>query len=105
MYIVVMDFIVGHGIGAAQLSCDNVNALREALRILHDNDLVYGDLRGPNVICSLILTGRAEQGKRPYPPDINMDPAIGWHPDVCRGGLIHREHDVFMLDRLERGAG
>lgn len=93
-----------------RLSGGDVDALREALRILHDNDLVFEDLRSPNIILppegkpmfvDFDWAGRA--GEVTYPPDINMDLAIGWHPDVCRGGLIRREHDVFMLDRLERG--
>ena len=110
MYVVVMDFISGRQIGNTQHSSEAVDALREGLRILHDNDLVFGDLRSPNIVLpaegkpmfiDFDWAGRA--GEVTYPPDINIDPSIGWHPDVCRGGLIHREHDVFMLDRLEQG--
>jgi hypothetical protein len=112
MYVVVMDFIVGHRVGETVLSRDEADALRKALKILHDNNLVYGDLRSPNVILprekgrdskhpvliDFDWSGRA--GKATYPPDINMKSEIRWHPDVCPGGLILRDHDVFMLDQL-----
>jgi len=36
-----------------------------------------------------------------YPAEIDME--IGWHAEVCPGGPIRREHDEFMLQRLENG--
>ncbi len=80
-------FIPGRQLGGTQLSGEDVVALREALRILHDNDLVYGDFRSPNIILPaegkpMVIdfdwSGRA--GEVTYPPDINLDPSIGLAP-------------------------
>ncbi|KAF8952948.1 hypothetical protein BDZ97DRAFT_1680391, partial [Flammula alnicola] len=93
MYVVVVDFIAGCQISETQLSCNEVDARRETLQTLHNNDLVYGNLRSPNVILppdgkpTMLVdfdwSGRAREAT--YLPDINMPPSIGWHPDVCRG--------------------
>ena len=102
-YMIVMDFVDGEDWSN---SLSIFSQIRRALNLLHSNNLVHGDLRRPNI---LVKGGKAmvidfdwcsseEDGR--YPGHLNMDPAIGWHPDVKPGSLMKKEHDVFMLAKL-----
>jgi serine/threonine protein kinase len=113
MFVVVMDFIEGQCVDDETiLSEDVLEALRDTISALHHENLVYGDLRAPNVILSddgqggkrailLDFDWAGEEGTALYPADINME--LTWHENVQPGRLICREHDLFMLDQL--GAG
>jgi serine/threonine protein kinase len=78
--------------------------LWEALCVIHDKDLVHGDVRGPNIFVSkngdvkLIdfdHCGTHERDKYPWPWDHTNRPA-----DAIEGGLMRKEHDVFLFDRI-----
>jgi hypothetical protein len=113
LFVVVMDFVDGRTLHAkSTVSQKIVGQLRQTLAALHRQNHVYGDLRGPNVVVSVDKNGDeiaklldfdwgGEEGVVLYPADINTE--IGWHSEVCPGGLIHREHDEFMLQCLENG--
>jgi len=108
MFVVVMDFIEGESLGEdSALSEELVRELREVLGALHGHNLVYGDLRPPNVIISdhgpmlVDFDWAGEEGTARYPADINM--GVLWHRDVKPCGLIHRDHDIHMLDCWKRG--
>lgn len=78
----------------------------EALGTLHENGLVFGDLRSPNILVTnqhhvqLInfeWCGKVGEGR--YPADINLVD-IGWPSGVVPGGFMQFEHDSEMLRRL-----
>ena len=71
----------------------------EALETLRKNDLVFGDLRSPNILLTdqhhvqLVgydWCGKAGEGK--YPADINTVD-IKWPTGVVPGGFLQFEHD------------
>jgi RIO-like serine/threonine protein kinase len=76
-----------------------------AIEILHLSELVFGDLRSPNVMITkanevkLIDFNRAgEEGQARYPSLISSD--IKWAAGVKALGVIKKDHDMEMLDRL-----
>ena len=82
--------------------------IQEAVKILHDEGIVFADLRLPNIMIT-----RNEQamlvdfdwcgvhGVDTYPVTLNdnieSSNSISWHPDVKRGGTMVKEHDLFRL--------
>ncbi|KAI0628162.1 hypothetical protein C8Q77DRAFT_475091 [Trametes polyzona] len=107
MYVIVMDHLKDRQDAADRtMTATEHAALGNAVKLLHDQDLVFGDLRGPNVLLSddgpvlIDFEWCGEEGVVCYPEDINMEDAIGWHPDVFPGGKIKKEHDLHMLDVL-----
>lgn len=85
--------------------------IKAALELLHAHGLVFGDLRESNFTCTpegvklLDFDWCGEEGKALYPPTINLNRGgeldINWHPQVNRGTLIKKEHDLYMLDVLQ----
>lgn len=80
--------------------------VQAAIDSLHEMDLVFGDLRRPNIV---VLNKRAKivdfdwcgrDGEDRYPPNLNNSGEINWHPDVGRGSVMRKEHNHFMLDGL-----
>ena len=78
----------------------------DALGTLRKNDLVFGDLRSPNILITgqhhvqlvdFNWCGKAGEGK--YPADINTVD-IEWPNGVVPGGFLQFEHDKKMLWRL-----
>lgn len=85
------------------------NKVEQAVTVLHENDFVFGDLRLPNIMVSekqvhlIDFDWCANSGEGRYPVGLNdVDREIGWHPDVKRGGVMCKEHDLFMLEKLRR---
>jgi len=75
--------------------------LRSTVSTLHNANLVYGDLRGPNIIVSegtggkramLLDIDQGSDGDVFYPADINMQ--LSWHGQVliccehCHTGIL-----------------
>lgn len=109
LYIVVMDYVNSCEDETIREYPGAVVALRQAVRLLHRNDLVFGDLREPNVL----VTGKDEgmmlvdfdwcgrEGEARYPCGINLDvDSIPWHEDVRRGGEIKKDHDKWLFKIL-----
>jgi len=107
--LVVMEFVDGitaHDAYGNPTTLPDVifNQVKKAITVLHDNGLVLGDLRPPNIMVSeerahLVDFDRCAVGM--YPASLNdVDQDIGWHPDVERGGVMYKEHDLFMLEKL-----
>ena len=76
-----------------------------ALNLLHEKDLVFGDLREPNVLYLPEGEGRAllvdfdgvgRDGKDRYSACINPEAKLG----VARGQIMEKEHDRRNLERL-----
>ncbi|KEP52305.1 kinase domain protein [Rhizoctonia solani 123E] len=82
-----------------------------ALDLLHANNLVFGDLRPPNVLVvqgnNGLLRGRlvdfewcGVEGEARYPAGMNQSKEIGWAPGAVKGSRLFKEHDRHMLDKL-----
>ena len=78
-----------------------------ALKVLHENDLVFGDLRSPNILVTaqhdvqlVDFDWCGTVGKGEYPADINLID-IEWPKGVVPGGPLQFIHDEEMLRRLE----
>lgn len=71
----------------------------KAIKLLHDAGFVHGDLRDPNILCSIVCDhvwlidfDWARQIRAGYyPADLNAE--IQWPAGVVTGGLIEKEHD------------
>ena len=89
------------------LTVKQYNRVEKAIKILHEKDMVFGDLRLPNILVggdSAMLIdfdwcGKA--GQDHYPPEMNHDESIGWHPDVGPGCRMYPDHDIHMLKKLK----
>ena len=77
--------------------------LKEALRVIHDRDLVHGDVRCPNILVSeddikfIDFDHCGTEGVMRYPQE--------WDHTQCRedakeGDLMRRFHDDWMLERI-----
>ncbi|OCH87550.1 hypothetical protein OBBRIDRAFT_796088 [Obba rivulosa] len=122
--VVVMDYLPGQCLAETPTRLPRVLAdVRRAVDALHAQDLVFGDLRPPNIIlCKRAKEGEArvsdevaeeweqgamlvdfdwcdKHGEGRYPPSLNTYD-IMWHPDVKQGGIMCKEHDEFMFKKL-----
>lgn len=112
--MIVMDYV--NGIPFDQftawtlLSPRFIESVRNAIRILHNANLVFGDLRRSNVMVLRDTSGTAVKaqlvdfdwcGKHldaRYPPRMNR--SLEWAPGMKPGGLMDRVHDEDMMDKL-----
>jgi len=104
MFVVIMDYVeidpVQHG-----LPDKWKEGLKEGLNVLHESNLVFGDLRLPNLLMHeggikfIDFDWCGEEGVARYPGDLICD--HGWHPDVKRDGLMKKEHDIHMFKALQ----
>jgi serine/threonine protein kinase len=108
LFVVVMEFIKGTlRDSPAAYDRNKIEDLESAVRSLHDQNVVFGDLRAPNVVVgeggALLLVDFDWSGELNvvrYPPSLNPDPKL-WAPGVTRGALIKTEHDIWMMDKLK----
>ncbi|KAK7438248.1 hypothetical protein VKT23_018179 [Stygiomarasmius scandens] len=109
MFVVVMDWVTGQPF-SMQNDAAVIPFLRMAVKKLHEDGRVFGDLRESNVLVeqsentvsfSLVdFDWRGGENSARYPRFINLDSAIGWPPDVRPGGLITKAHDAHMFKKL-----
>lgn len=113
--VVVMDVVDGEHLASAKKERVPEQALRDiqdALATLHAEDLVFGDLRPPNVMLRrngvdgewvnamlVDFDWAGKVGERRYPASLNHK--LGWAEGVEAGGLIMKEHDDAMFRRLQ----
>jgi len=107
--LVVMEFVNGEtAFDAYGYSLPDAlfKQVEDAISVLHVNGLVFGDLRPLNI---MIVDERAllvdydwcgNDGEGRYPATLNDVESVGWHPDVKRGAVMRKEHDVFLLKKL-----
>ncbi|KLO09377.1 hypothetical protein SCHPADRAFT_893134 [Schizopora paradoxa] len=107
MWIIVMEYISD----AEQESEDeplnpkHKENLQKAVKLLHEKDFVFGDLRHPNILfrgSEVFLVdfdwcGLA--GKVRYPVNIRMT-GTGWHEDVGPYKFMTKAHDEYRLAEL-----
>ncbi|KAF8316926.1 uncharacterized protein EI90DRAFT_2944096, partial [Cantharellus anzutake] len=74
--------------------------------VLHQKDIVFGDLRQPNIMISkdhamLVDSDWAgKHGEACYLTTLNNLGDVVWPPGVVCGGIMQMEHDDFMLEQL-----
>ncbi|KDN34017.1 hypothetical protein RSAG8_12900, partial [Rhizoctonia solani AG-8 WAC10335] len=114
--MIVMDFVQGVDLQdwsiSSPLSQSAFNDIDTAVKHLHSQNFVFGDLRKPNVMilqdsigkatgramlidfdwCGIHLEGR-------YPSKMNT--TLGWHEDVGPGAVMDKQHDLHMLQMLQ----
>ena len=105
--VVVMEWLRGYETLLAmsedhRVTHEVVDAVDEAVRKMHNEGFVHGDLRLPNVmvgpnnsikIIDFDWAGRI--GEVTYPPLMNSE--IRWHPDAKFGAGILPAHDIHLL--------
>jgi RIO-like serine/threonine protein kinase len=104
--MVVMDFVDGETVTKPEtLPSTFPQQVRNILTLLHENDYVFGDLRGPNVMITkndnvmfIDFDMVGKHGESTYP--IMMSPWIQWADGVVGLGVMMKEHDLEMLTRL-----
>ena len=112
MYMVVMEYIPkskGQSLFVAPQPQSALESIRKdiekALNLLHGDDLVFGDLREPNVLYLPDGEGRAllvdfdgvgRDGKDEYSACLNPEAKLG----VARGQIMKKEHDRRNLEEL-----
>jgi len=103
-YMVVMDFV--DGTSPDVLTGAQFAEVKEAVVLLQSKNLVFGDLRLPNILLKdgkvMIIDfdwcGKA--GDARYPAELNLDRELGWPPGVQPGSIMQKELDLFMLENL-----
>ncbi|KAK7030943.1 hypothetical protein VNI00_013890 [Paramarasmius palmivorus] len=83
--------------------------VERAITLLHDHDIVFGDLRLPNIIVQDDNSGvlidfdwAAKAGEGRYPASILVGSfEHGWASGVERYGLMEKVHDLHMLRKLK----
>ena len=82
----------------------HVDSLREAVQALHDQKLVFGDLREPNILITkdglklVDFDWSGKEGTVRYPADIAR--RVEWPKGVKGGTEIKAEHDKVWFKRL-----
>ncbi|QRV96255.1 Tyrosine kinase [Ceratobasidium sp. AG-Ba] len=84
--------------------------VQTALETLHSKNWVFGDLRSPNVLIIgqedstrgmlVDFDWCGQDGLDHYPATMNDDQTIDWPDGAERGGLMKKEHDLDMFNKL-----
>jgi serine/threonine protein kinase len=116
LIMVVMEYIDGQSAhqryGNQLLPQLIFNQVEDAIGILHARNLVFGDLRHPNVMITkddrVLLVDFDWCGvheEHTYSFTLNDAPntpnSIDWHPGVERGGKMMKEHDNYRLKSMK----
>ncbi|KIO25688.1 hypothetical protein M407DRAFT_75345 [Tulasnella calospora MUT 4182] len=114
--VVVMNFVEGLNLDKAKqwvVPSQTLKDVEEALRVLHETKLVFGDLRRPNIVlCKRDAPGGGtEQGgklvdfdwagkhdEQRYP--LSLSPDNEWAEGMKGGGIMKKEHDIAMFNLL-----
>ncbi|EJD00501.1 uncharacterized protein FOMMEDRAFT_159220 [Fomitiporia mediterranea MF3/22] len=110
MYMVIMDYVEGTSLYFTQEELRDrekiYNDVERAVKLLHEQDLVFGDLRVQNIVSrpdggAMLIdfdwVGKHKESR--YPASWNTN--IVWAPGVERRALMDKAHDSFMLERLK----
>jgi Lipopolysaccharide kinase (Kdo/WaaP) family len=114
MTMVIMDFVkcrdAHHHFLGEDLPDYLVKEVTAAVKLLHDVDLVFGDLRRPNILIQQKDNKLSMQlidfewvgiaGQARYPPYLNDSGQIVWATGVCPYGIMKKEHDLGMIELL-----
>ncbi|KAF8962089.1 hypothetical protein BDZ97DRAFT_1156495 [Flammula alnicola] len=111
LYMVVMDRVDGKSIWQLQedktpLPAIILKMVEDAVRLLHEHDIVFGDLHDPNILYvesegRVVLVDfdwAGKDGESRYPATLNPD--NGWAEEVSPYSIMHKAHDLWQLERL-----
>ena len=104
--IVLMGFVEQNDAG--ELSRKAQQDVQAALNLLHSKELVFGDLRRPNILQTkagamlIDFDWTGKEGEVHYPRELNTS-GITWPKDVKPSSQILKVHDWFMFNRLTHG--
>ncbi|KAF8329867.1 hypothetical protein F5887DRAFT_1003612 [Amanita rubescens] len=111
LYMVVMERVNGKSIWQLQeekipLPAIISKEVDKAVHLLHENNIVFGDLRDPNILYDESV-GRVflvdfdwsgRDGESRYPATLNLSNA--WAEEVSPNSIMRKAHDLWQLDRL-----
>lgn len=107
-FMVVMDQIDGRYMFGRDFMADDLLRVRSATDLLHQHNIVFGDLRPNDIVKPADGSGVtlvnfdwcAVAGEGKYPLTINSDPSCGWHAEVGPSVVMRKEHDDHLYERL-----
>lgn len=113
LYMVIMDRVDGKSLWQLQAEKKQIppvvlKHVRQAVDLLHAQNIVFGDLRDPNILY-IASESRAviidfdwsgQDGVSRYPAAINRTNA--WAEEVAPYGIMSKAHDLWQLARLEK---
>ena len=106
MFVVVMAYEDGARTREQLVEREHLEQLRTAIKTLHGEGYVHGDIRWPNALITtsglklIDFDWCGKEGVARYPADIFMDSEYKWHEGVYRGGLIAKDHNKHMFEVL-----
>jgi serine/threonine protein kinase len=117
LYMVVMEYVEGKSVWQLRREKTPIpkvvaTKVEKAVNLLHEHDIVFGDLRCNNVLvvgsgadARAVLVDfdwAGEQGKGRYPATLNPD-IVGdtWHVGVLPYHIMHKDHDLWLLKELK----
>ena len=115
LYMIAMDHADGKSVWQLREDKTPVPQLiwkkvEEALHLLHEHDIVFGDLQDPNILylaSEVPSKGRVflvdfdwpgKDGESRYPATLN--PGNAWAEEVLPYGIMRKAHDLWQLERL-----
>lgn len=116
LILVVMGFVGGstahEWYGINPLPPPIFSKVQEATTVLHAENIVFGDLRPPNIMVTedervmlIDFDGCGVHAEGTYPFSLNdaqkSSGSIDWHPDFTRGGKMLKEHDIYRLNSMK----
>ncbi|KDR71642.1 hypothetical protein GALMADRAFT_254023 [Galerina marginata CBS 339.88] len=112
LYMVVMERVEGKSLWQLQADAEPIpiiilDHVRRAVSLLHEQNIVFGDLREPNILynasesCVDIVDfdWSGVHNVDRYPATLN--PTHKWPEDIVPYGLMLKAHDLWQLERLE----
>ena len=112
--MIVMDRVDGKSVW--QLQQDNAlipaivpAKVEEAVRLLHNKDIVFGDLRSNNIlyvasehrIALVDFDWPGKDGGSRYPATLNLGDSKTWAEQVVPYGTMRKADDLWQLDQLK----
>jgi RIO-like serine/threonine protein kinase len=107
-----MEYIDGITLGKSEIKTNNniYANLRDAIKLLHNENLVFADLRTPNILV-VDINGCQQaklidfdwcgvHNKDRYPPSMNSD--ITWPTGASPHALLQKDHDLHWLNELRK---
>lgn len=108
--MIIMDYVEGKPLPCSYVPPDYEPIYADveaAVEVLHSNDLVFGDLRTRNILAKsgggamlVDFDWVSQHGKDRYPA--SWDDSKDWAEGVGRRKLMKKEHDLFMLEKLQK---
>jgi hypothetical protein len=112
LYMVVMDRVDGKSLWQLQIDKRLIPTVvlehvRQAMSLLHKQNIVFGDLRDPNILYDaskghtwiVDFDWPGVDGVSRYPATLNS--TNQWQEEVSPYGIMRKAHDLWQLERLE----